>query len=82
MKMDGFIKAAKKGIVVVEFTKLSTNEKRVMPCTLNRELSGNAVPEDINIDETSDNIAVWAIDKNAWRSFRVETVTDWYRKTQ
>jgi len=29
------------------------------------------------IDADSDHIAAWAIDKEAWRSFRLETVTNW-----
>ena len=76
--MEGFVTAAKKGIVTVEFEKVTTGEKRVMPCTLNRELSGNSIPETVEIDESSDNIAVWSLDKDAWRSFRVSTVTNWY----
>ena len=74
---NNFLKEAKQGIVTVEFTKLGTGENRVMPCTLNAELiDANAVVKDI--DPTSDNFVVWALDKEAWRSFRVSTVTKWY----
>ena len=29
------------------------------------------------MEPSSDHYAVWALDKNAWRSFRVETVVSW-----
>jgi len=31
------------------------------------------------VDADSDHIAAWAIDKEAWRSFRLETVTSWVK---
>ena len=74
----GFIKAAQNGVVTVEFTKIDTGELRVMPCTLNRELSDNNVPEKLDIQEDSEHYAVWSMDKQAWRSFRVNTVKTWY----
>lgn len=76
--MDGFFNAARKGVVTVEFTKIGTGERRVMPCTLNRELSENNVPEELEQHAASEHYAVWALDKSAWRSFRVNTVTNWY----
>lgn len=73
-----FLQAAREGSVTVEFTKINTGEKRVMPCTLSKDVA----PEMPNIiageDVTSDHLVVWSLDKNAWRSFRVNTVTDWY----
>jgi len=72
-----FIDEAKKGIVTVEFRKIDTDELRIMPCTLNSETAG----VDINIkdyDPMSDNFVVWALDKKAFRSFRVNTVERWY----
>lgn len=76
--IKGFIDAAKKGVVTVEFTKIDTGELRVMPCTLNPELSNHNVPEILEQREDNEHIVVWSLDKNAWRSFRVETVIDWY----
>ena len=78
MNMNGFFNAARKGVVTVEFTKIGTGEIRVMPCTLNRELSENNVPEKIEQQAESEHYAVWSLDKGAWRSFRVNTVTNWY----
>ena len=72
-----FLAEAKKGIVTVEFKKIDTGELRVMPCTLNNETANT----DLNfgeMDPESDHIVVWSLDKDAWRSFRVSTVTDWY----
>ena len=76
--MTGFVKAAQQGVVTVVFKKIYDGEVRTMPCTLNRELSEGNVPEILEQKETSDNIAVWALDKKAWRSFRVDTVIEWF----
>ena len=76
--MNGFVKAAQKGPVTVVFKKIYDGEIRKMACTLNRELSNGNVPEILEQKDTSDNIAVWALDREAWRSFRVNTVIEWY----
>jgi|TARA_R110002153_G_scaffold273018_1_gene442777 hypothetical protein len=73
-----FFEEAKAGIVTVEFRKIDTDELRKMPCTLNRELSNNKVPEALNQNVSNDHFAVWCLDKKAWRSFRVNTVEQWY----
>jgi hypothetical protein len=39
-------------------------------------MPGEATVKDI--DPMSDNFVVWSLDKDAWRSFRVDTVTKWY----
>jgi len=76
--MKGFIKAAQKGIVTVVFKKIYDGEIRTMACTLNRELSNNNVPEILEQKDVGDNLAVWALDREAWRSFRTNTVIEWY----
>jgi len=76
--IKGFISAAKAGIVTVEFTKVGTDEVRVMPCTLNVVLSDHNVPEIMEQQEDNDRLVVWSIDKQAWRSFRVNTLIKWY----
>jgi len=78
VNVNDFINKAKKGVVTVEFRKVDTGELRIMPCTLNRELSGDKVPEIFEQRAVSDYIAVWCLDKNDWRSFRVNTVERWY----
>lgn len=77
--IKGFIEAAKEGVVTVEFTKVGTGELRVMPCTLNVELSHHNVPEILEQKENNDHLVVWCLDKEAWRSFRVETMIRWYK---
>lgn len=68
-----------KGTVTVTFRKIDTDEIRVMPCTLNPDiLKANGVT--MSIDLSGDNMEhfpVWALDKNAWRSFRLSTVEGW-----
>tara|TARA_B110000305_G_scaffold241795_1_gene317599 strand:- start:3178 stop:3435 length:258 start_codon:yes stop_codon:yes gene_type:complete len=78
MDMKGFTKAAQAGVVTVEFNKIDTGELRVMPCTLNVELSGHNVPEILEQREDNDHLVVWCLDKQGWRSFRTETVITWY----
>jgi hypothetical protein len=74
----GFTKAAKQGVVTVEFTKIDSGELRVMPCTLNTTLSDHNVQEILEQKEDNDHLVVWALDKDAWRSFRVSTLIKWY----
>jgi hypothetical protein len=74
----GFVTAAKLGVVTVEFTKIDTGELRIMPCTLNSELSNHNVPEILEQQESSDHLVVWSLDKDSWRSFRVNTLVKWY----
>ena len=79
MNMNGFTKAAREGVVTVEFTKIDTDELRIMPCTLNPELSNHNVPAILDQKDDSDHLVVWALDKIAWRSFRRSTVKRWYK---
>ncbi len=72
--------ALKKGTVTVTFQKIDTGELRVMPCTLNPVvLEANEAP--INFDKISaddmEHFPVWSLDKNQWRSFRLDTVKGW-----
>lgn len=73
------IEALQQGTVTVTFNKITTGEVRVMPCTLNPvvlEAHGvNIVIDTIN--PNTDNLAAWSLDKEAWRSFRLSTVTGW-----
>jgi len=73
------IAALKKGTVTVTFQKVNSEEIRVMPCTLNPVvLEANDVKPSINkINPDSDHIPTWALDKEAWRSFRLDTVLGW-----
>ena len=73
------LSALKKGTVTVTFRKIDSGELRVMPCTLNPTvLEANGVT--MSIDYTAPDMEaypVWSLDKNAWRSFRLDTVEGW-----
>ena len=71
------------GICEVTFTK-KNGEERVMPCTL----VFDHIPEEHHPKGTGrgqhnsqETIAVWCMDKEAWRSFRVDSVTKFERLT-
>ncbi|MGY8865016.1 MAG: SH3 beta-barrel fold-containing protein [Methylophagaceae bacterium] len=73
------LEALKKGTVTVSFTKLDTGDLRVMPCTLNPAvLEANNVKNSVSITSAdTESFPVWSLDKDAWRSFRLDTVTGW-----
>jgi hypothetical protein len=73
------IEALKKGTVTVTFQKIDSDEIRVMPCTLNPTLlEANGITSTVDaISPDSEHLAVWSLDKDAWRSFRVSTVIGW-----
>ena len=50
-----------------------------MESTLAPELMQEAGVKTVleKVNPESDHIAVWCLDKSAWRSFRVETVISW-----
>lgn len=78
-EVKALISALQNGIVNVTFKKIITDEIRVMESSLNPDiLQENGVKTILeNISPNSDHIAVWCLDKGAWRSFRVNTVTGW-----
>ena len=73
------IEALKKGTVTVTFQKVDSDEIRVMPCSLNPiVLEANGIKTVVeNIDPSTEHIAAWSLDKDAWRSFRLDTVLGW-----
>lgn len=76
---EQLIQALLKGTVTVTFQKVDSDEVRVMPCTLNPAiLEANGIKSEVkSINAESDHIATWALDKEAWRSFRTSTVLGW-----
>lgn len=74
--MNELIEALKKGVVVISFKKIDTDEIRVMPSTLNEDFmpKGSKI---LNISSESATIVVWSLDKNAWRDIRSDTITEW-----
>jgi len=75
---DKFLEAARDGIVTVVFEKINDGGTRIMECTLNADTSKGNVGTDFGQQSSSDHLAVWALDRDGWRSFRVNTVTEWY----
>lgn len=72
-----------KGICEVTFTK-KNGEERVMPCTLDFEhIPKESHPKGTGTarHQSQDTIAVWCMDKEGWRSFRVDSVTNFERLT-
>lgn len=62
----------------VTFTKVN-GEVRTMPCTLRKDLVPayeRKTPVKEATEKESATLSVWCIDKQAWRSFRVDSVTD------
>jgi hypothetical protein len=74
---DGLIDMLRHNIVTVTFTKVNGDE-RIMKCTLRGEMIPNAPTQNgelvIEQKAKSNNVAVWDIEANGWRSFKVENV--------
>ena len=72
------IDALLKGTVTVTFQKVDTGEIRIMPCTLNPKVlkANNTIAVNISPGKL-EVFPVWALDKDAWRSFILETVISW-----
>ena len=77
MNTEEFLNYIKENVATVEFRKVGTDELRVMPCTLNAEVMGEQSAE-VTQQANNDHLVVWSMDKDAWRSFRVNTVERWY----
>lgn len=65
----------REGVKTVTFTK-TNGEERVMKCTL----VDSYLPEQVDVEEyisrnKNDNVcAVWDVEKEGWRSFRVDSI--------
>tara|TARA_Y100001936_G_scaffold252162_1_gene310778 strand:+ start:3734 stop:3967 length:234 start_codon:yes stop_codon:yes gene_type:complete len=68
------VKNLKNNVMKINFTKLN-GETRIMNCTLHESV----LPESTGKSERKENpdvLSVWDIDKNAWRSFRLDSVNE------
>jgi len=66
----------REGVCKVTFTK-ANGETRIMHCTLNESMLPTAVAEEAEKNprqENHDVIAAWDVEKNGWRSFRVDSI--------
>lgn len=73
-KREALVSSLQKNIMSVIFTK-KNGEERTMHCTLNETL----LPEitgDSEKKENLDVLAVWDVDIDAWRSFRLDSIKD------
>ena len=74
---DGLIDLLRHNVVSVTFTKVN-GEERVMDCTLQANLIPNAPTQNgeliVEGKSTSNNIAVWDVKAQGWRSFRIANV--------
>lgn len=77
MNTEEFLNYVSNNVATVEFRKVGSNELRVMPCTLNPDVMGSTTTE-VTQQANSEHLVVWSLDKDNWRSFRVETVERWY----
>jgi hypothetical protein len=79
MSYDKIVEQLRSDVLEVTFTKVN-GETRTMPCTLLTSFMPSYTPsEATDIDQHSVNktvIRAFAIDKQAWRSFRVDNVTN------
>ena len=71
--------ALKNGVVKVSFRKIDTKELRIMPCTLKETiLKENGITTTMEYSPGGmEAFPVWSLDKDAWRSFRLDTVEAW-----
>lgn len=79
MTKEEIIATLKANVCEVTFTKVN-GETRTMPCTLREDLvpayeRKTPVKEDVDAKEKT-TLSVWCMDKAAWRSFRVDSVSE------
>jgi hypothetical protein len=76
MTKEEIIELLQSGVYEVTFTKVN-GEVRKMPCTLKSELLpvvDNKLNEGKTRKQNPENLSVWCIDKNEWRSFKISNV--------
>lgn len=75
---DNIANMLRDSIVTVTFTKVDGTD-RVMKCTLMSEYmpnTGSSASNQVLLQESGNdnNISVWDVEANAWRSFRINSV--------
>ncbi len=73
-KREALVKSLQKNIMSVVFTKVN-GEERKMLCTLHESVLPEIV-EDFTKKENLDVLAVWDVDADGWRSFRLDSIKD------
>lgn len=78
-KREALVESLKINVMRVVFTK-KDGEERIMTCTLSDYIApeipwrGDIIASKKKVNE--EVLAVWDIDKDAWRSFRLDSITD------
>jgi acyl-ACP thioesterase len=75
---EEIVAALKANVCEVTFTKVN-GETRTMPCTLKDDIVPayeRKTPVKEATDKEKATLSVWCTDKDAWRSFRVDSVTE------
>jgi hypothetical protein len=75
---EQIVEALKANVCAVTFTKVN-GEIRTMPCTLKEDIVPayeRKTPGKEATDKEKATLSVWCTDKAAWRSFRVDSVTN------
>lgn len=80
MTRNEMVEKLHEGVCIVTFKK-SDGGERVMKCTLVEDMLPSATKEDPlsqkKIRAVSEEVVpVWDVEKNGWRSFRVDSVID------
>ena len=79
-KRDILVEGLKRNVMKVTFTKINGDE-RIMNCTLNEavlpEKPIEGYPSGIKKKENKDVLSTWDIDKDGWRSFRLDNVKEY-----
>jgi len=75
---EEIVEALKSNVCAVTFTKVN-GEIRTMPCTLKEDIvpayERKTPVKEATVKESA-TLSVWCTDKGAWRSFRVDSVTE------
>ena len=73
--LDTLVKNLKQNVVKVKFTKVN-GEERTMNCTLHESVLPVSTMSQKERKENQEVLAVWDIDKSAWRSFRLDSINE------
>jgi len=77
MNIEELRESLSKGVCTVKFTKVS-GEERIMKCTTNYDLLPQHEQKTESTRKFSDEATrVYDLEKQAWRSFRNDSVKDW-----
>jgi acyl-ACP thioesterase len=78
LSKEEIVAALKANVCTVTFTKVN-GETRTMLCTLKEDIvpvyERKTPVKEANVKESA-TLSVWCTDKSAWRSFRVDSVTN------